>query len=338
MLWSFNTPTPISYVEVSDNGSYVLATGSNPQTSEVDSSSSTIYLFNHQGNLLWNLTTDTSFISPALSANGSALAFLYGNSVVHLSLITNVLWNYTIPGSLIGLMMASNGSSLIVGGFEPNYLNGSIAGSELYCFNSDGELLWNHTIPQEIGDFAMSSNGAYVAVVTFNPFEESLLYYFSESDGTLLWQRPIYGTSEGAIISPDGSRVLVGEDYMPPGLNGYYPGSLLYDSDGNLLLNYSQYLPAAISQNGSLILLSSIGSNSSEVQFIDMTGNSSSSVQTINISENLNISQFGTLAIFPGSNTEWVMAQGIISPNGGSSCATISFFNLTENESSTKLC
>lgn len=337
VLWSFNTPTPISYVEVSTNGSYVLASGTSPLTSEVDSTSSVLYLLNHQGRLLWNLTTDTSFISAALSANGSSVALLYDNSVYHLSLVTNVLWNYTLPDSMIGLMMASDGSSIIVAGSEPTYLKGTSLSAELYCFNSNGELLWNYTVPGEIGDFTMSSSGAYVTAVTFNLYDSGVLYYFA-GNGTLLWQRSIYGFNELEMISADGSRVLVGESYQSPRSPIYYPGSLLFGSNGDLLLNYSQYLPAAISQNGSLILLSSAGSNSSQVQLIDFTNNNSSSVQTIGISENLNIPQFDTLSIFPDSNTEWVTAQGVTSPDGSPSCATLTFYNLGENESSIELC
>lgn len=175
VLWSFNTPTPISFLEVSDNGSYVLATGSSPQTTEVDNPSSVVYLFNPQGQLLWNLTTISSFDSVGLSANGSAVALLYGNSLVYMSIDHSVLWNYTLPVLAIGVMRSNDGSSVLVGDSEPNFVNGTSVGSELLCFDSDGESLWNYTIPGQIEDFGMSSSGTYVAAVMSSASGDNVL-------------------------------------------------------------------------------------------------------------------------------------------------------------------
>ncbi len=117
-------------------------------------------------------------------------------------------------------------------------------------------------IRSEISFVGIANNGSYVAAATSDASNKGIIYYFN-GNGTLLWQHDTFGDNKPVVMSSDGSQLLVGEDY----------GSLLFDSNGDLLLNDTQYPAAEISQNGSFMLLSNFAflSNYSDVQLISLS-------------------------------------------------------------------
>ncbi len=308
----------ISNVAVSNNGSYVMASGYNTSAGQ-----GVVYFFNDRGKLLWNLTSNDYFYGSAISANGSVIVLQYLESVSYISVDGKVLWNYSFPEAITNFAISADSSHLAVGYFNAPSPNGTGGGSELCYLNSKGESLWNHTITDqgEIGFVSISSNGSYVATGTLGR-----IVYFFAGNGTLLWSLLTFNANQQGMISADASYLLIGESY----------GSLLYDFRGNLLLNDTQQPPSAISRDGSLILLSGVSYYNSQVQPIELIENNSGT-RTIYVLASLNITGLSVLSVFPESNAEWVAGSGTIGPGAGE-CSTLSFYNLSIVEAAVALC
>jgi outer membrane protein assembly factor BamB len=315
-LWDKSTNnSAISSVAVSDNGTYVAAGG---YWSGMFYGDGTVFLFNKEGNLLWNYTTGMEPVwQVGVLPNGSGILAGDNTGLLYFDTAGHVLWNFTFPyqGSSTRFAVSANGEyiaaavqNMLLPG-QANFRWG------VYYLNWQGRVLWNYT-----GDYSgvnyiqMSSDGKEVTVGTLVNGDNGSVYYFDGQTGKILWKEQAYTAVQPLYMSSDGSLVASGGNY----------GTLLFNSNGHVVWNDTTATPLGFTNDDQLLFLP--GQPCPNLSLVDRSGT---------VLGSLEVRQLTAEALAPDSS-EWAAFAGTIAGDG--QCGSVDIFNGTSSLSSIPLC
>jgi len=201
-LWSYETGRDwTGAVDISRDGNYIAV-----------KTSDDLYLFSHDGSLIWKYTIlgsggeNTDFSGwVSISDKGEYIAAAYGNSVALFSREKNTpLWEYKVGNNNIYTVdISSDGSYIVAGDY----------GDRLLLFSRESsQPVWVYEAPGDVHALAISADGNYIASGTHCPDRKAFMHH--RSSKSPLWG---YVTSMGspvwtAAISSDGKYAVYGLD------------------------------------------------------------------------------------------------------------------------------
>lgn len=201
-LWSYTWTTFGSGLDVSANGSFILAgCGDN------------VYLFDKSGNTpYWSFNTGDSIQCISFSSDGNY--FVVGNSYVGDDLF---LFNFTNKFSPSLLWSSNIGGAVTLDiSWDGSYITIGCANDRLYLFHkTSSEPLWYKVFDTFIREVAISSDGSFITTVTgemLHPDQVDIsLYLFSKQSSTQLWKyKPLNYWFTNVAISSKGDHIVVG--------------------------------------------------------------------------------------------------------------------------------
>ena len=212
LLWSRTIDRAISSISISDNASYVLASGFQLIGSAgIFYENGAVYYFGRDGTQLWNYTTSPDVYSrdfpppifgSHLSNDGSRVIAQTPFSVFCLDHHGMMLWNYNgTSTNLIHVATSSDASRV------------AVADTQLRLLNGQGRILWNSTsITNLVQSLVITPDAKYVAVGTAIDGNHGTLYLFNNT-GSLLWSRAEDSNPSSIAFSGDESRIVFGTNY-----------------------------------------------------------------------------------------------------------------------------
>jgi len=220
-LWSYQTS--VATVSISADGSFIA----------VGSGDNKVYLFNQNGDLLWEYQTDGGVRKVSVSADGSFVAAGSADDKVYLfSREGELLWNYETGDDVRDVSTSADGSFVAAGS----------ADDKVYLFSREGELLWNYETGDDVRDVSTSADGSFVAAGS----ADDKVYLFSR-EGELLWNYKTGWKVQKVSISADGSFVAAGS---------WDEKVYLFNREGKLLWDYKtggDVVGVSISADGSFV-------------------------------------------------------------------------------------
>ena len=212
LLWSRTIDRAISSISISDNASYIVASGFQLIGSAgMVYENGAVYYFGRDGTQLWNYTTSPDVYSrdfpppifgSHLSNDGSRVIVQTPFSVVCLDQHGKMLWNYNgTSGNLIHVAASSDASHV------------AVTDTQLRLLSGQGRILWNSTsITSLIQSLVITPDAKYVAVGTAIDGNHGTLYLFNNT-GSLLWSRAEDSNPSSIAFSGDESRIVFGTNY-----------------------------------------------------------------------------------------------------------------------------
>jgi hypothetical protein len=214
-LWNFGTNSAINSVDILSDGSHIAAAGYLPGTSINDYTfNGVVYYFDHSGNQLWTRpvqahgspgSLDLWDLSIRISRDGSRV---FVNQGVELSVFSSQgqsLWNYTTDTPLRSTSNIFSGALV-----SPDFSFAAMLDNSVHAFDGRGVSTWNSTGPTAwITGAAISPDARYLAVADENevPPNNGTLFLFNKT-GTLLWTRPLKGSTLTISFSSDDSTII----------------------------------------------------------------------------------------------------------------------------------
>lgn len=209
----FLTDRIIQSLAVTSDGSYVAAGGYQLLGFAQVYANGMVYLFNGNGEKIWNLSTGTLPVFNVQMNHNGSLIVVNDEGLLVTSLSGRILWNYSqlgIPGTAI----VGDGTGVVVAA------NGYIA-----LLNNKGSVVWNHTIGF-VQSPAIAATDSNIAVGTCESGFSGTVYYLDLS-GNVVWSKYTSGCLTGIKFSDGNSRILVEGN----------SGNLVFDTQGNLVSN-----------------------------------------------------------------------------------------------------
>jgi len=212
LLWSRTIDRAISSISISDNASYIVASGFQLiGSAAMIYENGAVYYFSRDGTQLWNYTTSPDVYSrdfpppifgSHLSNDGSRVIAQTPFSVFCLDQHGKMLWNYNSTGTnLIHVSTSSDASRVVV------------ADTQLRLLNGQGRILWNSTsISSLVQSLVITPDAKYVAVGTAIDGNHGTLCLFNNT-GSLLWSRAEDSNPTSIAFSGDESRIVFGTNY-----------------------------------------------------------------------------------------------------------------------------
>jgi hypothetical protein len=212
LLWSRTIDRAISSISISDNSSYILASGYQLIGSRaMVYENGALYYFSRDGTQLWNYTTSPDIYNrlyPApifgshLSNDGSRVIAQTPFRVFCLDQHGMMLWNYSgTSGNPIHVATSSDASRV------------AVADEQLRLLSSQGRILWNSTsITNLVQSLVITPDAKYVAVGTAIDGNHGTLYLFNNT-GNLLWSHAEDSNPSSIAFSGDESRIIFGTNY-----------------------------------------------------------------------------------------------------------------------------
>ncbi len=230
-LWSYKLEYRVCNIAISDNGEYLVVVAGGR-----------IYLFNKNGNLLWQTPWD-DFECVAISGDGDYIA---AGSLYHFNLYNKSsnmpIWTNETCRAALNIEISKNGEYIVNdGGIRPGYINFFQRSknepiwsfntnynypairlsasdnldyivadvSELYLLNKSGNLIWSYKInssnepSNHVFDFSISGSGNYIIMAGY----DDNIYLFNNFSKNPLW---IYNESIPNLvdISYDGKYII----------------------------------------------------------------------------------------------------------------------------------
>jgi len=212
LLWSRTIDRAISSISISDNSSYILASGYQLIGSRaMVYENGALYYFSRDGTQLWNYTTspDTyNRLYPApifgshLSNDGSRVIAQTPFRVFCLDQHGVMLWNYNGTGTDPIHVATSSDASRV-----------AVADAQLRLLNGQGRILWNSTsITNLVQSLVITPDAKYVAVGNAIDGNHGTFYLFNNT-GSLLWSRSEDSNPSSIAFSGDESRIVFGTNY-----------------------------------------------------------------------------------------------------------------------------
>lgn len=263
-LWNHLLVGKNPSVAVSGNGRYVAAGTENGKTG------GHVYMYDTQGNLLWDYKTDSNITTVSISKDGSYVAasgyqmldngltgygFMQYYAHPALYFLSNngtLLWKYeSKAGQVIWhIAMPQDGSSVMTN------IDGNIV-----SFDRRGNILWNYTAGNDTGSISVSSDGYYIVTNTADHVT------YLDNAGKILWSSKIDSDANArSLVSQDGKYVLASSSDPGSGRGKLY----LFDNKGNLLWTrpVDNFETMAISSGYYYI-----AESSSSTELLDLKGN-----------------------------------------------------------------
>jgi hypothetical protein len=177
------------------------------------------------GNVPFSIVPAGDLYRPDLGTGTVAWCIYNSSGVLQRSYSTN---------RVLGEMASSaDGQYLAAVGYKVSSGRGAFYGyGAVYLFDRSGILKWNVSTTREIFSVHINSNGS--AILANFP---ELLYI--NNQGKVLWNYSSYPVSAAALAN-DGANVVVGLSNIPFPKSTNYGGELLmFDSQGNMLWNFT---------------------------------------------------------------------------------------------------
>ena len=212
LLWSRTIDRAINSISISDNASYIVASGFQLIGSAgIFYENGVVYYFGRDGTQFWNYTTSPNVYSrnfpppifgSHLSNDGSRVIAQTPFSVFCLDQHGKMLWNYNgTSGNLIHVTASSDASRV------------AVADTQLRLLSGQGRILWNSTsITSLIQSLVITPDAKYVAVGSAIDGNHGTLYLFNNTGG-LLWSRVEDSNPSSIAFSGDESRIVFGTNY-----------------------------------------------------------------------------------------------------------------------------
>jgi hypothetical protein len=212
LLWSRTIDRAISSISISDNASYIVASGFQLIGSAgIFYENGAVYYFGRDGTQLWNYTTSPDVYSrdfslpifgSHLSDDGSRVIAQTAFSVFCLDQHGMMLWNYNSTGTNLIHVATSSDASRV-----------AVADAQLRLLSGQGRTLWNSTrITNLVQSLVITPDAKYVAVGTAIDGNHGTLYLFNNT-GSLLWSRAEDSNPSSIAFSGDESRIVFGTNY-----------------------------------------------------------------------------------------------------------------------------
>ena len=266
LLWNHEEDRAIGNVAVSNDGSFVLASGFQVFGRAGVYLNPSVYLFDQDGKLLWNFqNTNVTSLNPEnqsltgiIGHLGNIFIIVSDYGIFFLDHFGNLLWEHTTNGRIGPTKISDDGATIAVGtthDYEDNVW-------ELFVFDNLGNLKWNHIGKDGLiqgNAIAVSSDGQNIVIGAMASGEFGTLYEFDKL-GNILWQKNnVSGGVLNLDMSGDGSSIVVGTNN----------GMLLLDGDGEEIGSHSTWFPT-ISSDGKFIASSGyIGNYENGIAFFD---------------------------------------------------------------------
>ncbi|MDE1767121.1 MAG: PQQ-binding-like beta-propeller repeat protein [Thaumarchaeota archaeon] len=239
-LWNYQVDGQVQNIAVSQDGSYVAAATRIAEGHAEDSThQGSVYLFDRNGNLLWQYQSTRKMASVSFSGNGEYIiatgyqiapgpAGMYENPAIYLfDKNGTLLWEKEIAGQVSWRANIA---------YDGSVISASTPDSVLYL-DKHGNLLWQ--IPYKQIGKPNEGSGSMIFMVSMTP-DGSLLtvrtgadVFLLNSEGKILWRYPVQYIYGGgwALVSRDGKYVFASD--VASGSEGY--AYLIDASTGNLL-------------------------------------------------------------------------------------------------------
>jgi len=189
-LWSYDTRGLVWSVDVSSNGSYIVA----------GSWDHNVYLFSKDsGKPLWNYQARDGFRSVAISSDGQYIAAAgYSGLYMFNRDSGEPMWNYSQYGAFSTVAISSDGQYVAAG---------SSGDYSVLLLRRDGAVLWRNPTKGEPLSVAISSDGQYVVAGSGVPANDVRLF---TRDNSHIWTYPVGEPVESIAISSDDRYIMTG--------------------------------------------------------------------------------------------------------------------------------
>lgn len=204
-----------------------------------NTTSNRVILFDRQGNLLWNYSTNEPPGTIAISGNGEdTFVGYHTRSLICLDRSGALRWKYKSDSPITDIAVSPDGNYLLAtgGNVEGQYTN------DAYYLAKDGRLIWKRQV-RGINNPGISPDGQDL-IVSGYPAQNTFSF---STDGRVRWEHSLF-SDIGRVLSltTNGRYVLAGsEDKIQ-----------LLDHHGEQLWNYSVSAPVysvSLSENGETI-------------------------------------------------------------------------------------
>lgn len=200
--WSYKTGATTDAVAICPDSAYMV----------VGSNDNRIYFFNKSG-YVWRYHAGKSFISVALSTDGSVITGAsssgdYGKVYTFNKVSNSPLWNcdreyiMSVAISSDGTYIAS-GSGLSYPGITPR-------GNISFFHISSPAPLWYYETPFPARHVAISSNTQYIIAVHGEYYGTNNVLYKFDDTSHLIWKYNLNGYPNDLAISEDGRYIVIG--------------------------------------------------------------------------------------------------------------------------------
>jgi len=280
-------------VSISSDGVYIAVGrgGSSTYPPTPETVGRYVYLYNREGNLLWNYTTGWSakwggVRGVAISSDGNYVAAGSGDAYVYFfNREGKLLWSYRTgdmlctfgtrdnitsricgEGTIGAVSVSSDGSYVAVGAYDGN----------VYLFSRDGRLLWNYSRPvediiKEREAFFGKLPGAYLYFTGLQspPFNDVLIssdgsyvvamdsggyVYLLDRDGKLLWRGAeiCVGIGPSSRCGGLANSISISSDASYIAVEGRDGKVYIYNREGDLVF-INPFESISISSDGSYV-------------------------------------------------------------------------------------
>ncbi|MFA5267572.1 MAG: DUF5711 family protein [Methanoregula sp.] len=191
VLWTDTIPDgwKIYGVEISDNGNYIAAVKDDG-----------IYLFNNNGQMLWNKTPKYLTRSIAISPEGEYIVVGMQYKILYFNRSGIQLWDYTLDDYIYHLAISQNGQNIVAASRDV-----------IHYFDKNGTCLWKYPLNDTVDSISMSRDGRVIAV---GSYRDTFTIFDKTGNGTTINLKTI-------SVKPIGS---------PGEVPGRYPETLIQQS------------------------------------------------------------------------------------------------------------
>ncbi len=133
-----------------------------------------VFVYNRDGNVLWNFSEDPTVELIAMSDNGDSVYVSGTSSLYSFNGNGTMIGKITMPARIWALDSARDGSFAVAGS--------KISGHQLDMMKKDGMPSWNISTKFGFGSTAISPDGGTVAAAGYSHL------YSIDRNGTILWQ------------------------------------------------------------------------------------------------------------------------------------------------------
>jgi hypothetical protein len=147
ILWTNTIPGgwKIYGVGISDDGNFIAAVKDDG-----------IYLYNRNGQILWNKTPKYLTRSIAVSPGGEYIAAGMQYKILFLNRTGTQLWDYTLDDYIYHLEISQDGQNIVAA--SPDMV---------YYFDRNGTCLWKYPLKDTVDSLSMSRDGRIIAVGSY---------------------------------------------------------------------------------------------------------------------------------------------------------------------------
>lgn len=178
-----------------------------------------IYMFNADGELLWDYEAEDSIRATAVVEDASCIAAgTDGGEVLLLSRSGELIWSHELESRVSSVSVPSDGSFVAAG-----------AGGWLYVFSRRGKLLWSSKVARSVDSVSASANGSCIAVGARDLSSGKVCLF--DRHGDVLWEQKTGWSLAGSVkVAASQRGMLIAA--------GWLHGVRMFDAGGECLWYY----------------------------------------------------------------------------------------------------